>query len=143
MSTIKKYPYQGIEKSNNLIAEFLKLPVVKEYENGTVVYKLWSKIIPDIGPEEYTYDETLIWRDEVHAFQLMFHIDWNWLMYAANEVRKVMVDLDSDMNNLNHEMYQRLRSIFLHSLHTFDINYVHSSIVNFIDWHNKAHSKTV
>jgi hypothetical protein len=82
------YKYTGYDHTNDMIARFLQLPVLERYRNGTVTYELWKPLLPEIGPEEYTLNDTIVWKNSAHVFELLFHKDINWLMYVVDAIEK-------------------------------------------------------
>lgn len=84
--------YQGINHTNNLIAEFLKLPILEIHPNGSVTYKLWAPIVPYAEYERYDGSPCIVFKDHSHVYNLLFHSDWNWLMYVVEKIYQVSTE---------------------------------------------------
>lgn len=88
------------KEHTQLIIDFLSLEVIHEYPYSKT-YKLWGKILPYIGIEEYGDDTTLKYTDECNDYEMKFHTSWDWLMYVIDKIIELGSNVEFDDNDVS------------------------------------------
>lgn len=134
------------------IAKFLNLEVIETHPNSTKTYKIWTKIIPYIGNEEFDdLDFCLKYTDEIHVYDTKFHRSWEWLMYLYEKIEESGADVLFDKSDVSITVGgEFLEStgdildgtaefeIWKHENSKFENAYI--SAVEYVKWYNKNNS---
>jgi hypothetical protein len=118
-------------KNDQLIIWFLDL---KPHSMHGGSYMLWDNVNPVIENDIYNMPKIKL-VDWCYINHFMFETDWNWLMHLVKEIRtRIIIPMDTDLNNFTHDQYQILKGYFLKQLEDVNKEKLYAACSEIIDW---------
>ena len=117
---------------NELFIYFLGLKAHDEYNH---TYMLWDFVQPNLEWNEIYEQHYVGYVNYCSINNFKFKTNWNWLMYAVQQVRKRIIEpLDQDWNNYRHDQYQGLRKYLLAKQEEAEIGKLYEAVVEMMKW---------